>query len=158
MRNRWFVLIAVFAAIVLTAGAVGAVNQYRSRPLDMQNFGIISPRSTDHALAVMGGWGPSDSMHLDARGGIVATLSVTVSGGPVDFSMFLENVDHGWATRMMHPSLATFDPGTGTASSSFTFVAAVSPGSYTVNLKWGSPTGVEVTLVNASLVVQYGAE
>jgi hypothetical protein len=159
MRNRWLVVFAVAAVVVLGAGGVAAVSQYKARPLDRQNLGVITGTHTvrNTAFVVLSGWGPSDSMHVDARSGIAATLSVTVTGAPVEFRLFLEDVDHGWAIREMRPSSASFDPGTGTVSASFTFVAAVAPGNYTVNVSWRSPTGSQVSLVGGSLVVQYGA-
>jgi hypothetical protein len=157
MRNRWILLSALALALALVTGSVQAVSQYRAEPLDHQNVGVIDTHTTIRTgFVVIGGWGPSDSMHVDARGVITATLSVTVTGGPVAFRLFLEDIDHGWATRRMRPWSATFDPGTGTTSGSFTFVAGVAPGPYTVNVMWRSPTGVPVTLKTGTLVVQYG--
>lgn len=157
MRNRWMLFVVAAIAISFVTGSVSAVDQYKARPLDHQNFGVINAHTTIQTRFVtLGGWGPSDSMHVDARGGLVATLSVTVTGGPVEFELFLEDVGHDWAQRPMRPSVAAFDPGTGTVSGSFTFVAAVAPGPYTVNIGWRSPTGVPVTLTAGTLVVQYG--
>jgi hypothetical protein len=57
----------------------------------------------------------------------------------------------------MRPTSAHFDPQGGTGSFSYTFVAGVGSGRYTINLLWRSPTGVEATMTDGSLVVQYGA-
>jgi hypothetical protein len=145
--------------LLLTAASLSArPNQYRSLPLDRQNLGLLASERSTHSVdfVTLGGWGPSDSMHVNARGGIAATLSATVSGGPVEFRLFLEDIEKDWAVRPMKPRWARFDPGAGTASSSFTYVAAVHPGDYTVNISWRSPDGVQVTLHAMTLVVQYG--
>jgi len=157
MRNRWILVATLALGLALVTGSVQAVSPYRAKPLDNQNVGVIDTHTTIHTgFVVMGGWGPSDSMHVDARGVITATLSVTVTGGPVAFRLFLEDINHDWATRRMRPWSATFDPGSDTTSGSFTFVAGVAPGPYTVNIMWRSPTGAPVTLKAGTLVVQYG--
>ena len=159
MRSRLIPLVAAPVVIVLTAAALHALpNQRRPLPLDRQNLGVLVGEKTTSKTSFgnLGGWGPSGSMHVYARGGIAATLSVTVSAGPVEFRLFLEDVYHDWSVRLMRPTYARFEPGTGTASYSFTFVAATRPGNYTVNIAWRSPDGVEVTLHEMSLVVQYG--
>ena len=156
MRNRWINFAVLSLALALVAGSAQAVDQYRARPLNHQNFGVIPSRSTGSTgFRVLAGWGPSDSLHVDARRGIVATLSVTVTGGPVEFGMFLEDIERDWAERPMRPAAAAFDPGTGTVSGSFTFVASTGPRPYTVNIMWRSPSGEPVTLVSGTLVVQY---
>jgi len=108
--------------VAFTAGSVLAVNERKDRPLDRQNFGVIDFHKTHSSdFVTLSGWGPSDSMHMYAREGIVATLSVTVQGGPFEFQMFMEDVEDDWAIRPMYPEAAAFDPGTGTVSRSFSF-------------------------------------
>lgn len=159
-RARLLLVVTIPAILALTAAAVIArPNQYRALPLDRQNLGVLTTERTTRSedFAPLAGWGPSDSMHVGARGGIAATLSVTVSGGPVDFRLFLEDVDHGFEVRPMKPGSIRLEPGGGVVSGSFTFVAAVHPGDYTVNVAWRSPTGAQVTVHAMTLVVQYGA-
>ena len=159
MRKTWIFPVVAVAVLALVGTSVLAASQYRSRPLDRQNLGVIvGPRTTRATdFAPLAGWGPSDSMHVDARGGIAATISVTVSGGPVEFHLFLEDADDDWAIEPMRPNASAFDPGAGAASTSFTFVRAVPPGDYTVNIAWRSVSGSQVTVESGSLVVQYGA-
>ena len=158
MRNRWILLVVLAIALAFVAGAVRAVDQYKAKPLDRQNLGVIDAHSTVQTqFVVLSGWGPSDSMHVDARAGIAATLSVTVTGAPAEFHMFLEDVANDWADRPMRPSSMIVDPGSGTVSSSFTFVAGVRPSNFTVNIMWRSPTGAQTTLTGGTLVVQYGS-
>jgi hypothetical protein len=162
MRTRRVLSLTVVSVLVILAGTTAlhaAIDQYRSRPLDRQNVGhIVGPRKTQSTdWAQIGGWSFSDGMVIQARGAIAATLSVTVSGAPVDFRIVMELPQKHYAQRLMKPAFANFDPQGGTASFSFTYVAAVAPGPYTINLLWRSPTGVETTLTGGSLVVQYGS-
>jgi hypothetical protein len=94
---------------------------------------------------------------INARGGLAATLSVTVSGAPVRFRIAIEDVERDFRITYMKPASVVFDPGAGTGSFSFTFVKDLSRGPYTVNIEWRSPTGAPVTLVAGSVVLQYGS-
>ena len=107
--------------------------------------------------AQIGGWSFSDGMSFEARSGISATLSVTVSGAPAEFRIVMEVPEKDWAQRVMKPGSVHFDPQGGTGSFSYTFVAGVGPGAYTINLLWRSPTGIQTNLDDGSLVVQYAA-
>jgi hypothetical protein len=69
----------------------------------------------------------------------------------------MEIVEQEYATRPMKPLSAHFEPTGGVGSFSYTFVAPVGPGRYTINLLWRSPTGGLVEMHGGSLVVQYGA-
>ena len=161
MRSRTIPLSigSAFLLIILwSVTATGTVNPSKARPLDRQILGVISGPLVVRATSfrTLQGWGPSDSPNIEGRSGMAATLSVTIEGGPVEFRMFLEDVDRGFATRMLGPA-ARFDPGSGTASSSYTWVAWLRPGPYTVNIEWRSIDGVPVTLDAGTLVVQFGA-
>jgi hypothetical protein len=161
MRTRRFLSLTVAASLVVLAGATAlhaTINQYQSRPLNRQNVGhIVGTRHTHSTTwAQVAGWSFSDGMVIQARGAIAATLSVTVSDAPVDFRIVMELPLQDYATRVMKPSFAHFDPQGGTGSFSYTYVAGVAPAPYTINLRWRSPTGVEATLSGGSLVVQYG--
>jgi hypothetical protein len=162
MRNRTLFIVALASYLVVVTAAVtlATVSPYKARPLDRQNLGWIqgAPPVTTTKFTWLGGWGPSDSMTIHTKGDIAATLSVTVTGAPMEFRLTLEDVQHGWALRMMKPDAAVFDPGTGTTSGSFTWVAAVGAGTYTVDVQLRSPSGAPATLEYGSLVVQYGAE
>lgn len=162
MRTRRILSLAAAVALVMVTGAAAlhaSVDQRRSHPLDRQNVGHVlgewHTSSTDWRS--IGGWSFSDGMVIDARGAIAATLSVTVSGAPVDYRVVMELPEKGYATRLMRPTSAHFDPQGGTGSFSYTFVVGVGSGRYTINLLWRSPTGVEATMTDGSLVVQYGA-
>jgi len=160
MRSRR-ILVAIGSALLLilswSSAATGSMD-HTTRPLDTQMLAVISGPLTIHAPSyrILGMWGPSSSPNIEGRGGVAATLSVTVEGGPVEFQMFLEDEDRGFATRMLGPA-ARFDPGTGVASWSYTWVRWLRPGPYTVNIQWRSPTGVPVTVDSGTLVVQYAA-
>jgi hypothetical protein len=162
MRTRKIVTLAVATALVVVSAATAlraTINQYRSRPLDRQNIGYIQGhrQTTATGWAQIGGWSFSDGMSIAARSGISATLSVTVSGAPAEFRIVMEVPEKDWAQRVMKPTSAHFDPQGGTGSFSYTFVAGVGPGGYTINLLWRSPTGVQTNLDDGSLVVQYAA-
>ncbi len=162
MRTRRIVSLAAATALMVVTAATALhanINQYRSRPLDRQNIGYIQgPRQTTKTdWAQIGGWSFSDGMSFEARSGISATLSVTVSGAPAEFRIVMEVPEQDWAQRVMKPTSAHFDPQGGTGSFSYTFVAGVGPGIYTINLLWRSPTGVQTNLDDGSLVVQYAA-
>ncbi|MGZ8620069.1 MAG: hypothetical protein ACXWYE_09220 [Actinomycetota bacterium] len=162
MRTRRIVSLAAATALVIVTAASAlhaSINQYRSRPLDRQNIGYIQgPRQTTKTdWAQIGGWSFSDGMGFQARSGISATLSVTVTGAPAEFRIVMEVPEKDWAQRVMKPTSAHFDPQGGTGSFSYTFVAGVGPGIYTINLLWRSPSGVQTNLDDGSLVVQYAA-
>lgn len=162
MRIRRIVTLALASALVVASAATAlhaSINQYRSRPLDRQNIGYIQgPRQTTKTdWAQIGGWSFSDGMGFAARAGISATLSVTVTGAPAEFRIVMEVPEQDWAQRVMKPTSAHFDPQGVTGSFSYTFVAGVGPGLYTINLLWRSPTGVQTNLQDGSLVVQYAA-
>jgi hypothetical protein len=78
---------------------------------------------------------------------------VTVAGGPAAFKVVLEVGKH-FVQRGMNPPVV-FNPGTGTESFSYTFVASLPPSGETFNLYWRSPTGVPVTLRRGTVVLQY---
>lgn len=160
MRQRWLLLIGLTTALVLVAavGVRATLDQYRDRPLDRQNLGLIRTSTTDYIRwTVVPGWGFSDGAGINARGGLAATLSVTVSGAPVRFRIAIEDVERDFRIIYMKPASVVFDPGAGTGSFSFTFVKDLSRGPYTVNIEWRSPTGAPVTLVAGSVVLQYGS-
>lgn len=159
-RRTVSVALATVGVIVATASVLHAtVDQYRSRPLNRQNVGHISGhrQTSSTNWTDVGGWSFSDGMVIDARGSVAATLSVTVSGAPVEFRVAMEVLDQGGEIRAMKPTSAHFDPAGGTGSFSYTFVAGVGPGHYSINLLWRSPTGGLTQMDDGSLVVQYGA-
>jgi hypothetical protein len=161
-KRRTIAMIAGALLLVIATAATtyGTVSQDVARPLNRQNLGVIKgPPRTTHSTSFkdLGGWGLSDGLSIDARAGLAATLSVTVSGGPVEFRILTEDVNNGFAIHNLPPGPAHFDPGTGTQSVSFTWVSGLAAGRYTVNIAWRSPTGAIVTLDRGSLVVQYGA-
>jgi hypothetical protein len=162
MRKRTFATLGGALLVVLVTAAVtyATVSQYVARPLNRQNLGYITGPRTMSATTFkdMAGWGFSDGMTIEARAGFAATLSATVHGGPVQFRLYIEDVKHHFKQRIIPPGIATFNPGSGTESTSFTWVAEVAPGAYTVNITWRSPTGAPVTFNSGTLVVQYGAE
>ena len=158
LRQRWLLLVGFTTALVLVAalGVRATIKQYRDIPLDRQNIGLIRNTTTDYTRwTVVPGWGLSDGAGITARGGLAATLSVTVSGAPVRFRMFIEDVDS--RIIYMKPTSVVFDPGAGTGSFSFTFVKDLSRDPYSVHIEWRSPTGAPVTLVAGSVVLQYGS-
>ncbi len=162
MRTRKIVTLAVATALAVVSAATALhanINQYRSRPLDRQNIAHIDGHWQTIATgwAQIGGWSFSDGMWFEARSGISATLSVTVSGAPAEFRIVMEVPEKDWAQRVMKPGSVHFDPQGGTGSFSYTFVAGVGPGKYTINLLWRSPTGIQTNLDDGSLVVQYAA-
>jgi hypothetical protein len=161
MRARKILILAAATAIVTMSAATAlhaSIQTYRARPLDRQNIGHIQGQrhTTGTGWRDIGGWSFSDGMAIQARGGIASTLSVTVSGAPAEFRLVMEVIDHRWALRPMKPLSVHFDPQGGTGSFSYTFVAGVGPGGYTINLQWRSPTGVETFLEEGTLVTQYG--
>jgi hypothetical protein len=160
IRQRWLLLIGFTTALVLLAavGVRATLDQYRDRPLDRQNLGLIRTSTTDFTRwTVVPGWGFSDGARISARGGLAATLSVTVSGAPVRFRIAIEDVEKDFRIIYMKPASLVFDPGAGTGSFSYTFVKDLSRGPYTVNIEWRSPTGAPVTLLAGSVVLQYGS-
>ena len=160
MRQRWLLLVGFTTALVLVAavGVRATIRQYRDIPLDRQNIGLIRNTTTDYThWTVVPGWGLSDGAGISARGGLAATLSVTVSGAPVRFRMFIEDAERNFRVIYMKPTSVVFDPGAGTGSFSYTFVKDLSRGPYTVNIEWRSPTGAPVTILAGSVVLQYGS-
>jgi hypothetical protein len=144
--------------LVASVGVRATLDQYRDRPLDRQNLGLIRSTTTDSTpWTVVPGWGFSDGAGVSVRGGLAATLSVTVSGAPVRFRMVIEDVERDYRVIYMKPTSVVFDPGAGTGSFSYTFVKDLSRGPYTVNIEWRSPTGAPVTLATGSVVLQYGS-
>jgi len=162
MQRRSVMMVVLTTALVLS-GAVGvratsepqALNQYGASALNRQNLGIISIPGTTSSQnwRAVPGWGFSDGPVIRARSALAATLSVTVSGGPAAFKVLLE-VGRNFAIRQMNPPVV-FNPGTGTESFSYTFVATLPPSGETVNLYWRSPTGTSVTLRRGTVVLQY---
>ena len=161
MQRRSMVVIAVSAAVLL-AGSVavsapsgGRINQYGARALNRQTLGLISTSATTSSTnwQAVPNWGFSDGPSIKARSALSATLSVTVSGGPAAFKVVLEIGTHFVQRGMNAP--VVFDPGTGTESFSYTFVAGLPPSGETFNLFWRSPTGVPVTLRRGTVVLQY---
>ena len=161
MRQRRLLLTGLTAALILVVavGVRARISQYTDRPLNRQNLGLISNQTTSStSWADVSGWGISDGPFIQARGGLAATLSVTVSGAPVRFRFFLEVVDRDFRVRLMVPKSAAFNPGAGNESFSYTFVSGgLHRGRYTVNLQWSSPTGAPVTLSSGSVVLQYAS-
>lgn len=160
MRKLWVFLCVVLAVVVFTAGSsFSLINPGKARPLNRQNFAVLSTFSSHQASwFIFPGWSSSDSpMWVSARSGMAATISVTVTGAPVEVRLVLEDEKHQGPIMSMQPSFAAFDPGTGTVSGSFTFVARINPDPYRVILEMRSPTGADFTLVNGSMVVQYAA-
>jgi hypothetical protein len=162
MRTRRVMVLSMATALVVVSAATSlraSIDQHRSRPLDRQNIGYVRGhwQTTHTDWAQIGGWSFSDGMFISARSGISATLSVTVSGAPAEFRIVMELPEKDWALRVMKPGSAHFDPLGSTGSFSYTFVAGVGPGRYTINLEWRSPTGVQTNLDGGSLVVQYAA-
>jgi hypothetical protein len=155
MRKAWIAIVAA-ALVILSVSVVQArVDQYRALRLNRQNLGRIFEASTSNqSFEPLPGWGFSDGPGISVRGGFAVTVSITIEGGPVDFRVLTEAEDHGFKVHPMKPTSAHFDPGAGSQSFSFTFVAAGS-GHYTVNLYWRSPTGVEVTETGGAVVIQY---
>ena len=71
MRQRWLLLIGFTTAVVLVAavGVRATLDQYRGRPLDRQNLGLIRRSTTDYTRwTVVPGWGFSDGAGISARG------------------------------------------------------------------------------------------
>ena len=162
MRTRRIISLTIATALVVVSAATAlhaSIDQRRSRPLDRQNIGYVHGhwQTVKTEWAQIGGWSFSDGMMLVARSGISVTLSVTVTGAPAEFRVVMEAAEQGWAQRVMKPGWAHFDPQGGTGSFSYSFVAGVGPGTYTINLLWRSPTGVQTNLEGGSLVVQYAA-
>jgi hypothetical protein len=161
MKGRWLVLVAATTALVLggSLGVRAVVNQNQHR-LNRQRFTVLAPDGAKTTAAttwrIFPGWSFSDTPSIDARGGIAATLSVTATGAPVDFRLTLE-VERGFNDRTFSPRFATFDPGSGTESFSYTFVIGVGSGQYKIGLSWRSPTGVSVTVPmrGGNVVLQY---
>ncbi len=160
MPRRLLLLAAATGAFVLLVGVgVNArVDQHKGRPLDTQNIGVLGQGTTSSTgWAPVPNWGFSDGPAIQARGSLAATLSVTVSGAPVQFRIVLEDVQHGFKERAMKPGRAVFDPGAAAGSFSSTFVLPLSKGPHTVNIFWRSPTGASVIIRNGSVVLQYAS-
>ena len=127
--------------------------------LNRQNIGVIpSATITSRDWRALPGEGISDGPAISVRGGLAATLSVTVQGGPAQFQILLEDVSKNFKEILMTPRSVSFDPGTGTESFSYTFVRGLHPGGYTVNFYWRSPAGVPVTETRGTLVLQYATK
>jgi hypothetical protein len=158
MKRRSVVLVAVITGLVVLGG-VGvraAVSQYQPIRLNRQNLGVIpSATITSRDWRALPGEGISDGPVISLRGGLAATLSITVQGGPARFQILLEDVSRNFKEILMTPRSVSFDPGAGTESFSYTFVRSLHPGGYTVNFYWRSPTGVPVTETRGTLVLQY---
>lgn len=104
MRTRRFLSFTLAVSLVFVAGANAlhaTINQYQSRPLDRQNIGHIVGTRDTHATnwTSIGGWSFSDGMVIQANGAIAATLSVTISGAPVDFRIVMELPQQEYAQR-----------------------------------------------------------
>jgi hypothetical protein len=156
MRKAWMV-VAVASLALLSMGVVQPrVDQYRDVPLDRQNVGEIRSAHTFRTTFVpIANWGFSDGPGIRARGGVAVTVSLTIKGGPIDLRVLTEAPNREWVARAMKPGTVRMDPGAGKQSFSYTFVTAVPPGPYTVNLFWRSPTGADVQLTAGSVVIQY---
>ncbi len=165
MRRTWLVLtgLVTASALVLAASVVHAGIWPTGRPLDRQLLAPIEAAmpQTTHATrwSPLAGYSYSDGPVIRARSGIAVTLSVTVRGAPVAFRVVLEDVDHDFRLVVMKPGGVRFEAGAQTESFSYTFVLqGVRPGPYTVNLLWRTPTGVPVTMIEGTEVVQYAAQ
>ena len=160
MRQRLHVLVAVVAALVLL-GSVSVqanVSQYSPLPLNRQSLGLLGscPATSSTSWRAVCGWGFSDGPVVNLRSGLAATLSVTVNGAPVQFRFLLEVEKDSFRVLPMKPTSVSFDPGIGTESFSYTFVARPNvSGYFTVNLFWRSPTGAPVSLTGGTVVLQY---
>ena len=127
MRQRWHVLVALVASLVLL-GAVSVqanVSPYSPLTLNRQSLGLIGscPATSSTSWRAVCGWGFSDGPVVNLRGGLAATLSVTVSGAPVQFRILLEVESDNFRVLSMKPTAVSFDPGASAESFSFTFVA-----------------------------------
>jgi hypothetical protein len=155
MRRRSIAMAALIAGLVVISdvGVRASVNGYRAHRLNRQNLGTILRAETSSTSWIpLPGLGPSSSPSIQALHGLAATLSVTVSGAPVQFKIVLE-IGRNFVERPMNPRSVTFRPGAEPESFSYTFVSGRSPG--TVNFLWRSPTGAPVTETRGTFVLQY---
>jgi hypothetical protein len=159
MRKTWFVVASLSALMLSSAAVVQATLQpTRTVPLDRQVLALI-PYDEMHVNGWLpvGGWAPSDGPGYIAEGGIAVTLSVTLSGAPAEFRVVQEvPVKRDYEYRTMRPGIVRFDPGDGTQSFSFTFVAKTDGRPRQLNLWWRSPTSTSVQLHRGTVVIQYG--
>jgi hypothetical protein len=147
LRRSVVPLVLGVLALVIPV-TVAAITLHNGSPLDHQRSVTKQDPSTTSRTA----WGPVPGLTstlVCARGEVSATLSVTVSGAPVQFHV---RIDSG---GVMDPGAATFDPGARTRSFSFTFVGRLGAfeGSdgHTFDLQWRSPSGSQVTLRRGAL-------
>ena len=91
-----------------------------------------------------------DQILVVGRGRMTATLSGDFVGAPMRFRL----VGNG---RVMRPGPTAFTGRPGSSSFSYTFVAQPVPEEtcYNVHAEWRSPTGREIVMKRASLVVNY---
>jgi hypothetical protein len=159
MRKSWMFAALVGAVVLVSAaGAYGTFNKYQARPVDRQMFGTIGAFTRQPGgSGPVGNWGPSDGLVVQAREGMVATLSVSdVRGGPIQFHVLAARLPDG-PYRELQPGAVTFDPGPNANAFSFTFVKPITArgGSFEIVLYAGSAADAQVSVGGGTFVVQY---
>jgi hypothetical protein len=152
--RKTIVVLLVCALLGSIPIAVMAVELHNGTRLDRQRADIRSaPASTSSTS-----WVNVPGLRLDvcAIGWTSATISVVVSGAPVNFRVLADGIP-----PLMSPGASHFDPGAGTTSFSFTFVGRMGTfeGSdgHLFDVQWRSPGGGAVTLQRANLNLLFGS-
>ena len=141
--RRWFVTIVAAGLILAVPLTVFALTRHNGTRVNHQRAVVKEKASTTSSTSFVPVVGLRSTL-VCAKGQVSATFSGTVTGGPVEFHM---RIDNG---ALLDPPVAHFDPTSGTRTFSFTFVirAFRSEGSdgHSFDLEWRSPTGAAVTL------------
>jgi hypothetical protein len=152
--RKTIVAVVVLALLVSVPIAVMAVELHNGTRLDRQRADVRSAQVSTSRTS----WSNVPGLRLDvcAAGWTSATISVVVTGAPVNFRVLADGIP-----PLMSPPLARFDPGSGTTSFSFTFVGRMgaSEGSdgHLFDVQWRSPGGGAVTLRRGILNILFGA-
>ena len=131
------------AAVAVVGNFVGQVNR---QALTFRTDPVTTQSSTFRGL-------PAISPLTCSRGPVAVTVSMSLTGGPADLRVLVDNVSEG--VGILRPGAVRFGPG----ASSFTFVGRVAPfeasDGHSFDVQWRSPTGQRVTARKATVVAQY---
>jgi hypothetical protein len=142
MRN-FFAILGGLAALALVPAAVLAASGAFGSSLDRQSARWTTTSATTSSTK----WRnvPRLALTRCTLNQVTADVSVTVSGGPVQFRAIIDGVPEA----PMRPGAARFVP-SGTESFSYAFVGRTAPfeadDTHAFNVQWRSPTGATVTL------------
>jgi hypothetical protein len=150
MNKRVAAAGACLAAVVVPVAAVAVVGdftgQVNRQALTFRTHAVATQSTTFRPL-------PAISPLTCSRGPVAVTVSMRLTGGPVDLRVLVDNVSEG--AGILRPGAVRFRPG----ASSFTFVGRVGPfeasDGHSFDVQWRSPTGQRVISRKATVVAQY---